>query len=102
MRKILALVLALMLILSVATAAMADEKDWEIVVVPKDRLAPAPCASSKTPRRFGCINISHWYNIDGPLLQNPRCGVYNRGGRSWAQRWSRFIASPLDAQGGRI
>ena len=40
MRKTLALVLALMLVLSMVTAALADEKDWEIVVVPKDATNP--------------------------------------------------------------
>ena len=40
MRKILALMLAMLLVLSMATAALADEKDWEIVVVPKDATNP--------------------------------------------------------------
>ncbi len=40
MRKILALMLAMLLVLSMTTAALADEKDWEIVVVPKDATNP--------------------------------------------------------------
>jgi simple sugar transport system substrate-binding protein len=40
MRKILALMLATLLVLSMTTAALADEKDWEIVVVPKDATNP--------------------------------------------------------------
>jgi simple sugar transport system substrate-binding protein len=40
MRKILALMLAMILVLSMMTIALADEKDWEIVVVPKDATNP--------------------------------------------------------------
>jgi hypothetical protein len=36
------------------------------------RLAPAPCPASKIPRRFGRINIFHWYYSFSRRISAPR------------------------------